>query len=163
MLQFWKSDWLLNMPNSAKYRLVEFLGTGMEYINKPFALFLGKGIMGSFSDYFGFIHEQGTKLSAYGAFEWKTWHFFSVHETVNALFLSNGLVGLLFIIYVVSVCLKNAKFSPFLLIGMMWFLFYWNYSSILSYFGIMSIITGLATLGEKHLDVTVPAGGLNVN
>lgn len=163
-LQFWKKDWLLNMPNSAKYRIVEFLSIGMEYINKPLDLLLGKGIMGSFSDYLGFIKIQGEDLSAYGAFEWRSGHYFSVHETINVLFLSNGVTGLLYVIYMLGTCLKNARFSPFLLIGMAWFLFYWDYSSILSYFGIMCLVVGLAMVGErKGLAGTISVGGLDVD
>lgn len=150
MLQFWKADWLENMPNSAKYRVIEFLSIAMEFVNKPFYIFFGKGILGSFSDFFGFIEAQGETLAAYSAFEWKIGHYFSVHESVNVLFLSNGILGLIFVIYMVWTCLKNLKFSPFLAIGMMWILFYWDYSTVLSYFGIMCLVIGLAMVGERR-------------
>lgn len=150
-LKFWQDDWLTSMPASPKVRIIEFYNICMEYMHKPYNLILGKGIVGGFRDYSQWYHTANFfgSESAYTAFEWMTSNFFSVHESINVLFLSNGLVGLYSIGYVIIVCLKKITTSPFIIIGLLWFLFYYGYSTTLSMFGIMCLVVGFAYADKK--------------
>lgn len=153
VFRIWDENWLNNMPNSAKVRFVELYDIMMEYIQKPQYILFGKGIMGSVKDYSDMLLTMpsiANNVAAYSALEWKSGCFFSLHETVNSLFLSNGLLGVGFLFYLFKVLVKYIRKSPFLGLGFIWFAFYYNYSMVLSMFGICCLLVGFLELDERR-------------
>lgn len=142
LLSFWKKDWFVNMSESPKARLSELLNTVCEYAKKPYFLVAGKGYMGSIKDHlslFGFVYEEG----GFSIEEWEILSFYTVHETLNGLFLSSGILGVALLINVFRTFVKNYRKSFYLMIGCIWFLLLYGYSVTLTAFGLSSLIIGL--------------------
>lgn len=147
LLQFWKEDWLINMPSSPRWRLLETYNITVEYLKKPWFSIFGKGLMGTIKDYSG-MYTYGT--SAYPAAQWSIGSFFSVHETLNRLFLIGGINGIIFIVSMVKRYLKSRKNNPYITIGFIWFIFCWGYSITWAVFGIMSLSLGMSLFDESN-------------
>lgn len=146
--QIWKPDWLDNLPVSVRFRVEEVKAIVTEYMEKPYYMLLGKGYMGTFKDtsmYFQTSSEAGS-VHAFSLFEWDMRAFYSVHESFNKLLLTNGIVGVLVFFKVVIQGIKNAVKSPFIAIGVMWFCWYWGFSTTYSYFGIACLFLGFADI-----------------
>lgn len=143
LLAFWNPNWFLNLPNSPRVRVIQFINIGIEYLNKPWFAVFGKGYMGTFRDHiYGFASIQND-LGAFSLDQWNHGAFYRPHETLNVIFLYHGLVGLLFYVYSALFIFKNSEKSQWLLIGGVWFLLFYGYSITLSAFGITSLLLGL--------------------
>lgn len=151
-LCIWKTNWLENLPVSARFRVEEIRGIVAEYIKKPYFSFLGKGYMGTFKDvnnYFFTCSEAGD-IHAFSQFEWTSKAFYSVHESFNKILLTNGLLGVAVFAEIICKGIKNVGKSPFLAIGVMWFIWYWGYSTTYSFFGMVCLFLGIRDL-EKSI------------
>lgn len=150
-LKIWKHNWIDFLPVSARFRVEELRAIVGEYVKKPFLFFAGKGYMGSFSDlnnYFYTCSEAGS-THAFSQFEWNNNAFYAVHESFNKLLLTNGLLGVICFFRTILEGVKNVGKSPFLAIGIMWFLWYWGFSTTYSYFGIMCLFLGIKDLEKR--------------
>ncbi|WP_282020648.1 hypothetical protein [Planomicrobium okeanokoites] len=138
---FWKDDWFSTMPASPKTRISQFLNIVAEYFNKPWSLLTGKGYLGTIRD----------NLNIFGPlteFEYSKWEldnksYFRLHETFNTLLLTNGLIGLLFFLWMIKVILTKIHLSPWLMVGGLWFILFYAYSVTISIFGVVCLIVGL--------------------
>lgn len=160
MLSFWKSGWLSSLPDSPKMRIAEFLNIAYEYLKQPWFLLTGKGYIGTIKDHllmFGVIDK----------FSFSTWEltnelYYNMHETLNVLFLTNGLMGLLFYIQMIKIIFKNFHKSQWLMIGGFWFILFYGYSITISIFGVTALIIGLFDLDSSE-NLTINQTTLNDN
>lgn len=153
LIEFWRPGWFDNLPPSVKFRFQEFGNIIQEYIRKPYAIFLGKGIMGTCLDYNGdFYASHYVGNAAFTKGEWDAHVFYSMHESLNVLFLTSGFVGLSFLFWTVKTCLKNLSISPFLCVGIIYILFHFTYSFTASYFGILCILVGLNEIDKYKVN-----------
>lgn len=140
LISIFDIDWYEYMPLSPKYRIEEALNTGIEYIQKPFFMFLGKGFGGSMKDHrnsLGFYNE-----AAFSDDQYRNGTFVSLHETFNVIFLKFGLWGILYWLLCIKRGIKYFFVSPWLIIGTLWFILFWGYSLNLAFWGIASLVLG---------------------
>ena len=123
-LNIFQKDWFKNLSDSPLKRIEEFVNIFVELINKPIYLIGGKGIGGgikhsvvwsSWNDGASFAYDQ-------------VFHgvFVEMHEAINAVFIQFGLFGLLFVILNALKSIWRMKRSPWIIIGLFWFVFLMN-------------------------------------
>lgn len=149
IVKVWDPGWLISMPLSPRFRIIEFISIWYEYLEKPWFLLLGKGYMGTITDQTGMI---GTNfiLDAYSINEWINGTFYGVHETMNILFLYHGLFGLAFYLYMIKFVYENFTTSPWILIGGFWFLMVYGFSVTMSAFGIAALLLGCIEIDNRE-------------
>lgn len=150
--KFWETNWLQNMPASPRFRVVEFISIFYEYLNKPWFFIFGKGYMGTVTDHTGMLTEMFSE-GAFSMNQWRNGTFYRVHETLNVLFLNNGLFGLLFYLYIIKSLINNFAKNPWILIGGFWFLMIYGFSVTMSAFGLAALLLGYIDLNGKQEDV----------
>ena len=150
MLTFWEEGWWENMESSPKARLEETLNIFLEYVKKPLQIFLGKGLLGSFESHTGMYQNMPNDFSGYTKAEWENRSFYNVHETFNVLFLSNGLLGIGYIVYILKVALRKMLKNPYIVMGAVWFMFFYGYSMTISCFGIACLLLGGVLIDERR-------------
>lgn len=146
LMTAFSSDAYEVIPSSPKMRIEEFLNIIREYNDKPYFI-LGKGFGGSVKDYsggFGY-YEEG----AFQKDEYDNNSFIMVHETLNVLFLKFGIVGLLFFFLILKVAFKYSIRTPFLLMGLIWVAFFFNYSSSITLVGIPALLLGIYEVDKE--------------
>lgn len=150
-------NWRMMLPMSPRVRVEELMDIFIEYSRKPYLFPLGKGIMGSIKDDTGFfaVSQWALGTSAFSNFEWDAGAYFSVHETINKLLLSNGLLGLLFLGRTILTGVRNVKKTPIIAIGIMWLVWYWGYSTTISWFGLACLLVGFAEATCKEDNSTI--------
>ncbi len=142
------------IPSSPKMRIEEFLNIIREYSDKPYFI-LGKGFGGSVKDYsgeFGY-YEEG----AFHKDEYANNSFIMVHETFNVLFLKFGIIGLLFLFLILKVAFKYSKRTPYLFMGLIWVLFFFNYSLSIALVGIPALLLGIYEIDKKKFSLNESA------
>jgi hypothetical protein len=141
ILRFWEPNWIENMPLSPRTRIAEFTNIIFEYFHKPWFLIFGKGYMGTIIDHTGLLASEFVP----GAFSMNQWNqgiFYGVHESYSLLFLYNGLVGMLFYVFMIKEIFKKFVKSPWILIGGFWFLMVYGYSVTMTAFGVVALLLG---------------------
>lgn len=140
--------WLEDMPESPKMRISQFLNTTYEYYEKPWFTLVGKGYLGTIKDH----------LSMFGAvdeFSYSSWEivnnaYYRLHETLNTLYLTNGLIGLVFFFWMLKIIILNFHKSPWIMVGGFWFVLFYAYSITISIFGVTALIIGLFEIDFKN-------------
>ncbi len=141
MISVFREDWYKQLPDSPKARIEEIINITIEYLNKPFYLLLGKGYGGTISHHWGMV-DWGVIGSTFSAEEISIGYYTFVHETINCLYLSSGLFGLTYFIYETLYFMKNVKKDVSVLIGYIWFLFFFASSYISLWLGIACLVYG---------------------
>ncbi len=136
------------MLPSPKVRITEFLNILIEFVNKPYGFLIGKGILGSVKDYMGDI--KMFNLGVYSYDEFVIQSYYSMHESVNIFFLSNGLFGLAFLFKYAKMFLRFMRNNPWIVIGSLWFLLLWGYSTTRAYLGLSCFILGLHMIDQNN-------------
>ena len=136
-------NWWNMIPPSPKWRLVELINITREYMDKPYLLFLGKGLLGTTKDYTGYLSNFIGNLASAGSDEWGAGLFYSMHEAINSLYLTSGALGLWSLVWVLKQMIKYYKVSPFVFVGCFWYLIYYGYSFTITLYGIAAIMLGL--------------------
>lgn len=141
-------NWLENMSSSPKMRITEFMNIGAEYLGKPWLMIFGKGFTGTIKDNLGLFDE----LTGFSFSEWELnlGAYFSMHESVNCFFLVGGLSGLWIILSISMKLLKRLERSPWLVLGFMWILLFYNYHMSIAIYGIVALIVGLQDLSIEE-------------
>lgn len=147
LLEFWNPNWLTVMPLSPRIRIIEFIDIVYEYLKKPWFFIFGKGYMGTIIDHSGML---GTKFipGSFSINEWLNGTFYSVHETLNSLFLYNGLFGVAFYFYMIKYIYVNFTKSVWVLIGGFWILMIYGYSVTMTAFGLTALLLGFIQVEE---------------
>lgn len=150
IISVWESGWLENMPSSPQIRIYEIKTIFAEFAAKPYFFLFGKGYGGSFSDIYNYFQNisESMKLSAFSLEEYELNYFYRVHETLFRIILCNGLCGIIaFCIIFFKSILKH--FNVWTIIGLVWFVFYFNTTLTLSSIGIISLFIGF-TFKDKN-------------
>lgn len=148
LISFWKENWIENMPTSPRFRITELLNIGIEYINKPWQVILGKGYLGSIRD-----HLNAFGWNVAGAFTQSQYinnSFYRLHETINVVFLRNGIVGIVLLAILLKKSLFRSTSNVWLLIGGIWLFLYYGFSLTLGAFGLTSLIIGFVLFDKAQ-------------
>ncbi|ETI69195.1 hypothetical protein [Neobacillus vireti] len=146
MLNLFDPNWFNNMPSSPKIRISEFINIIIEYAEKPWYLLFGKGYLGTVRDH---IETFNGSLGAFSDSQWVNGSFYAMHTSLNTLFLTHGLFGLVVLFSVVKLAWKKLIYSPLGTIGSIWFLVYYGYSITLSSFGLICLLIALYEIDNK--------------
>ncbi len=148
-LSFWNEGWFEHLSSSPKFRIDEFINILLEYIYKPQYLLFGKGFGGSIIQHTNFLDWGLPGAFSYSQVQYGI--FFSLHETINVLFLKFGLFGLYFFGVITYICLRNFRSNPWIVIGAIWFIFFFNaYISLV--LGLCALILGFYYKDIKSLE-----------
>ncbi|MGG1312891.1 hypothetical protein [Cohnella laeviribosi] len=144
------NGWLENMPSSPKIRISQFLNITIEYFKKPWFFLEGKGYLGTIKDHLSLF----TDVDEFTYSKWQIENglYYVLHETLNTLYLTNGLIGLIFFFWMFKIIATKIHKSPWIMIGGIWFVFFYAYSITISIIGITSLIIGLMDLDIERND-----------
>ena len=137
MISFWRPGWFETLGGSPKFRFEELITIVAEYVQKPWDLLLGKGYMGSVTDHFGYFSTATT--STFPEFERVNHFYVGMHETLNSLFLTNGLLGIWYFIKYTIASIRVSQYSFWAVIGGFWFVMFFSYSVTIAVFGITAM------------------------
>ncbi|WP_034443298.1 hypothetical protein [Cloacibacillus evryensis] len=146
-LKIGRGSWLDNVPNSPKVRIEEFVNVFLEYLDKPWYVFFGKGIGGTITQQTNWV-DWASSSGAFSVNQRQSGIYNELHESINIMFLKFGLLGLIFFIYNFMKGLKGIKKSPWILMGLLWFSFYVN-----AYIS-MYIVASAFLLGMYECDIS---------
>lgn len=150
VLTFWKEDWYWNMPSSARERIDELINIFIEYKNNPFGFLFGKGLMGSTHDWGSFFTFGGKPMpNAFSDFQNNSGLYYVMHLTMSNLWLSNGLLGVGLMFYMIYLCVKYLRHSFLLAPAAMWLFLVYRYMTTLSIFGTACMIIGFLEVDMK--------------
>ena len=135
----WDTNWYLNMPGSPRLRITELINVGIEYWNKPWLIFTGKGYLGSIKDY---VNMFSSYAGAFSFAQWNAGVFYNLHEFSTQL-LMFGLLGIYYSFKLILETLKLYKSNIWIIFGSCWFLVMYGYSFTISTFGIVALFYGL--------------------
>ncbi len=133
------------VSDSPKVRIYEIYNIALEYANKPWLLLFGKGLASTARNYMD-LHYVG---SAFSEAEWNAGLFCTMHETFSKLFLSNGLYGIVFFVTTIAHCIKGWFSSPWIVLGLYWFVISYSYSATMTSIGLSCLVYGLAKADIK--------------
>lgn len=77
--------------------------------------------------------------------------FYSPHDTLNVVLLPNGFVGLLSMIYFIRTLFLKASKSIWLVIGITWFIVFYEFSLTINVFGTTCLFLGFNDLSKKKI------------
>ncbi|TPV41407.1 hypothetical protein [Bacillus dicomae] len=143
------SGWLENMPSSPKMRITQILNITSEYFEKPWFIFTGKGYLGTIKDNLSFF--TGADEFAYSSWQLNNGLYYMMHETLNTLYLTNGIIGLVFFGWMFKIIISKFHKSPWMMVGGFWFLLFYSYSVTISIFGVTALIIGLLDLDQERI------------
>jgi len=139
-LLFWEEEWYDNMNLSPKFRFDEFINIIYEYLETPQYLLFGKGFGGSITHHTSTLNWDVE--SAFSMEQIQAGLFIKLHESANIIFLKFGLFGLLIFGRILYMCFRKIRHNPWIVIGMIWFAFYFGiYMSL--YYGLCCLVIGL--------------------
>lgn len=150
-MNVFSDNWFEMIPPSPKWRLIELIDITKEYLHKPYYFILGKGILGTIPDYTGYFSRYMWNTANASIGEWSSGIFYSMHETINKLYLNCGLMGIIQILFVTKSVIKYFRISPYVLIGGIWYLLYYGYSFTIAVFGSAALIVGFYEV-KKYLE-----------
>lgn len=140
LFNIFDENWLVNLPESPKFRVVELYNILLEYKEKPWFILFGKGYLGSIKDYVGMFNYS---IGAFSNIQWIHGTFYVLHTSFNTLFLTHGFLGIVFLIYIIRISCNKLYKSNWGIIGVYWFLLYYGYSITISAFGLVSLLYAL--------------------
>lgn len=126
-------------------RFDELYNIYLEYVDKPYYMLIGKGIGGSTHQWVALTNWADG--SSFTDTQVSAGIFTEMHESLNIVFLKFGLCGLFWFFWVLYTVVINIKKSPWLSMGLIWFLFFIN-----NYIS-MFIMIPVLLLGLYELDV----------
>lgn len=140
-------NWYQNLPKSPQIRVSEFLNITGEYISKPYYLFFGKGFSGTIKDIYNlFTYTEG----AFSDNEWAYQTYKNMHFSLNTIFLSSGIYGVCFYIYILYITLRYKLLTnPWGIIGFLWFVVYYGYSLTITGLGLSCMLYSIINENEK--------------
>lgn len=136
-----------DMDQSSRFRFIEFINVSEQYIEQPIFALLGRGYGGSIhsNGYFWDKSESGFTMDQYESDK-----FYRLHESMNAIYLKFGILGLFFFILLLIKLLKGTKYSPWCFVGFIWFLFFWGYENSLLFIGLPAMVFGYISTNKKR-------------
>lgn len=150
LFDFTGRSWFGDMASSPRFRVAEFTSIVYEYMEKPWYILFGKGVLGTIKDYtnsFGSSYALGT----YSEKEWAIGSFYNMHFAPASFLLWGGLFGMYFYITTVVSNLKLSRNSVLLLVGTVWLAIYFGYSATLSAFGSTILMCGYFEIEKDYI------------
>ncbi|GEM_PF-1752589 len=135
---FDSSDGVALLPNSPRIRVASLMNIFQEFISNPYFFFFGKGYGGYFSDLTGILANSDLS-AAFPDEQVKLDQFSRPHDTFASVPLVNGLLGLVFILYVVYRYIKRIKYDYFALAVIPWLLLTFYYNFQFAYVGLLML------------------------
>lgn len=119
-------DWYAGLDHSTLYRLDEPNNVLIEYSKKPWFALFGKGFGGTT------LHHTNILLWEYdnGAFssaQVTMGAYSQLHETLAMMMLRHGIIGIIFMVLTLINIFKKLTTTPWAMVALIWFLFYWTY------------------------------------
>ena len=141
------ADSFYDLDNSTLYRFDEPANIFIEYTNKPLYALFGKGFGGTTLHYTPLLPWEFDSGSFSDA-QIKMGAYYNMHETTAVLFLRHGILGVCFLFYTIYMLIKKVAITPWAMIALVWFVFYWSYG-ISSVMGAVAIILALTATDKK--------------
>lgn len=154
VLNIFSTNWFQSMAMSPKIRIIEFQSIFYEYLSKPIFAVFGKGYLGTTIDHKNLIFSNVPSENVFvTAAEWSNGIFYNFHEAA-LIFLKFGYFGLFFLFFTTLKGIKSfiKSKSPYILIGVLWFTFFYGYSYVLSIFGFCALIYGFYSSPSNVLE-----------
>lgn len=142
-------DWFYALDDSAQFRIDEIINISIEYLNKPFYFLFGKGLGGTTLHYTNFINLDWSADASFTQEQVQNGFFFQMHESTGLIYLRHGILGIIFMIWVIVKLIKKMKDNPWAMMGLLWFIFYWGFC-VSFRLGALAIV--LALTNEKQND-----------
>ena len=129
--------WLSKMPESPRARIAELIDVLYEYSEHPIRIFLGKGYLGTVKDYMGMI----TNIKdGYTSAENSLGAYYGMHESINNLFLINGIMGIAFLVKFFKKLLGSLLKTMNAYSALFWLVFAYGFSFTLTGYGITALM-----------------------
>lgn len=118
-------EFFANMNASPLQRFDELHNILIEYAHKPWFALFGKGIGGTTRHYTSLLTWSG--LEDFSIDQIQMGAFYRMHESLAVIFLQHGIIGLLFFFKIIGIILKRLYKTPWAMMALVWFFFYWEY------------------------------------
>lgn len=141
-----------DMNASPLQRFDELHNILIEYAHKPWFALFGKGIGGTTRHYTTLLSWNG--LEDFSIDQIRMGAFYRMHESLAVFFLQHGIIGLIFFFKIIGMLLKRLYKTPWTMMALVWFFFYWEYG--------ISLIIGSAIL-VLALSEDVESSSKNIN
>ena len=140
-----------DMGSSSQFRFLEFINVTEQYIEQPYFALTGRGYGGSIhsNGYFWDRSESGFSEDQYNSDK-----FYTLHESMNVIFLKFGLIGLLLFILILFKLLRGIKYSPWCYVGLIWLFFFWGYQNSLLFVGLPAMVFGILYTNQNKASIT---------
>lgn len=131
-------DWYAGLDHSTLYRLDEPNNVLIEYSKKPWFALFGKGFGGTT------LHHTNILLWEFdkGAFSFdqvRMGAYYHLHESLAIILLRHGFLGVVFMGITIVNLFKKLSTTPWAMISLVWFVFYWSYGIALT-IGAVSLV-----------------------
>lgn len=140
-----------DISRSPFIRVASLINILYEGIQNPLILLFGNGYGGYFEDHFNYFEGLDLEHGAWHADEVATGRFHSGHDTMVAVPLLNGLVGLLLLIKICWQYIKRIKYNYLGAVAFLWILLVFYSNTILAYIGVFLLFAAEYNLTTSHL------------
>ena len=140
-------EWFNTIGDSPKFRIDEFINISIEYWHKPFYFLFGKGFGGTTLHHNNLLYWEQMGAHNFSDEQIINGFYYAMHETTGVIYLRHGLFGLVFMYTTIVSLIKRVSSSAWALIGIIWFIFYWNYAQSLLLGG---VAISLALMKETY-------------
>lgn len=141
------SGWYDGLDHSTLYRIDELHNTFIEYKNKPLYALFGKGFAGTTLHHTNLLSWE-TDSGAFPISQVQLGAYYGMHETFAVIFLRHGIMGCIFILFMLNKIFKSLVYTPWGMVSLVWFFFYWAYGMSLVV-GSIAMVLALFTLDNK--------------
>lgn len=157
LFNFFNPNWFDSLSMSPRVRIEEAISITLSFIENPLSLFFGKGLLGTFMDYSGFLRSipENYVLSAFTMWEWSNGIFYTTHETFTKFYLFFGLSGMIFLFSFIFINCKNLLKTPISIVLFFSFIFFYGYSTSYCYLAMLSLILFIYTCNDEKIDENI--------
>lgn len=131
--------WFTDMNASPLQRFDELHNISIEYLNKPWFAVFGKGIGGTTLHYTNLLSWSG--LEDFSEDQIRMGAFYRMHESLGVIFLQHGIIGVVFFFKIICMLLKRLYITPWAMMALVWFFFYWEYGISLIIGSVILVLT----------------------
>lgn len=146
-------EWYGNLDHSTLYRFDEPHNAMIEFSHKPWFAVFGKGFGGTTLHYTDILAWE-TDSGAFPEMQSKMGAFSQMHETVAAILLRHGLVGVIFMVLTFLNIFKRISYTPWAMVAFIWFVFYWSYGEAII-LGSVALVLAYSEKIETQNDVSI--------
>lgn len=144
------SGWYEGLDHSTLYRVDELHNIFIEYVNKPIYALLGKGFAGTTLHHTNLLAWE-TDPGAFPISQVNIGAYYGMHETFAVIFLRHGIMGCIFIFLVIKKLIGSLVITPWSMVALVWFFFYWAYGMSLTLGSIALVLAFYNSSKEKFI------------